>query len=147
MAYNNYYPATYNPNYGANPYYQQLVAQQQQMAQPPQIRSSVVYTNSKDEAVNCPVAPGNSVFFINTSAKECYEKTAPLSPMDPFIFKIYDLVERVASNGSANAQNSPSAEKQRKDIAYAAKEDLEAVWREIEAIKNKLTKGAENNDA
>lgn len=139
MAYN-YFPGNYNPNYGMNPYYQQVMAQQQQPAQPPQMRSSVVYTNSKDEAVNYPVAPGNSVFFINTSAKECYEKTAPLSPMDPFIFKIYDLVERVAPNGSVNAPNSPSSEKEGKDIAYATKSEIGAIWGEIEALKEKLAK-------
>ena len=139
MAYN-FFPGNYNPNYGMNPYYQQMMAQQQQQAQTPQMRSSVVYTNSKDEAFNYPVAPGNSVFFINTAAKECYEKTAPLSPMDPFSFKIYDLVERVAHNGPANAPNSTSTPNEGKDTTYATKIEIGAIWGEIEGIKEKLEK-------
>jgi len=149
MAYNNYYPATYNPNYGTNPYYQQLVAQQQQMAaqQVPVQRNGFVPIPSEQDARAYPVAPGNSIMFRDESKPYCYVKTMGYSQLDQPVFEKYRLVKEDTDNSSVNAPNSPSAEKQGKDITYAAKEDLEAVWREIEAIKERLTKGAENNDA
>ena len=89
MAYNSYFPVTYQPNYYGqpNPYYQQMQQnammqqnqqmqnaqqQSQQMQQPAIQQSGFVLVPSEQEARNYPVAPGNSITFKDENAPYCY---------------------------------------------------------------------------
>ena len=126
--YNNYYP--YNPYY-SQPY--QSMTQQTQ--QPQQIHNGgYVSVRSEDEALMYPVAPGNSVTFINELAPCIYKKTMGFSQFDKPIFEKFRVVKE-------DAQNAPISEEKQKettDIAYALKDDCEALQSEIEALKNEI---------
>jgi hypothetical protein len=88
MAYNNYFPPAYQPNYygNPNPYYQQMQQQammqqqaqqqaqqqqSQQMQQPTIQQSGFVLVQSEQEARAYPVAPGNSITFKDETAPFC----------------------------------------------------------------------------
>ena len=124
--YNNYYP--YNPYY-SQPY--QATAQQQQ--QPQQIHNGgYVSVRSEDEALMYPVAPGNSVTFINELAPYQYKKTMGFSQFDKPIFEKFRVVKE-------EAQISPvSEEKTTNDIAYAEKNDIEEIRGQIQGLKEEL---------
>lgn len=78
MAYNNYFPATYQPFY--SPYQQQPVQNlqqpQQQMMTPPTIRAEIVQVGSKAEAANFPVGAGQTQMMIAKDDSAIYIKTA-----------------------------------------------------------------------
>lgn len=125
--YNNYYP--YNPYY-SQPY--QATAQQQQ---PQQIHNGgYVSVRSEDEALMYPVAPGNSVTFINELAPYQYKKTMGFSQFDKPIFEKFRVVKE-------EAQISPISEEKEKttnDIAYAKKTDIEEIRGQIQGLKEEL---------
>ena len=137
MAYNAFFPATYQPYYGmTNPYYQQNQQTQQQTIQ----QSGFIPVQSEQEARSYPVAPGNSVTFKNEREPYCYVKTMGFNQLDRPVFEKYRLVkeddaqertESLTTNDSAEAlENTP----------YALKSDLTALWDAIEALKAKMQK-------
>lgn len=155
MAYGNYFPALYQPNYygNPNPYYQQMQnqmmqqnqqmqqAQQnqpvQQMQQPAIQQSGFVLVPSEQEARNYPVAPGNSVTFKDENAPYCYVKTMGFNQLDRPTFERYRLVKE---DGPVTPQNTPTSADSAggsKDTAYALKSDLTAIWSELDALKEK----------
>lgn len=159
MAYNSYFPATYQPNYyGAqNPYYaqqavqqpiyQQNAAQQAQQIQSQPVQQPIqqnvqqggfVRVQSENEARMYPVAPGNSVTFIDETAPYCYTKTMDMSQLDRPKFEKYRLVKEedapVSHQSGASASNGSTAQ----NVAYAQKSDLDAIWNELDALKAKL---------
>ena len=164
MAYGNYFPVTYQPNYYGqpNPYYQQMQQQQtmmqqnqqmqqaqqnqpvQQMQQPTIQQSGLVLIPSEQDARNYPVAPGNSITFKDENAPYCYVKTMGFNQLDRPTFERYRLVKE---DSPVTAHNSPtsadSAEGSSKDTSYALKSDMTAIWSEIDAIKEKLKAQAE----
>lgn len=130
MAYN-YFPATYQPY--QMPYQPQFQApqapqmpQQVQQAQPSQ--SGFVRVQNENEARMYPVAPGNSVVFVDESRPYCYTKTVDQSQLDRPKFERYRLVKE---EDTPNIQPTLIVE-------YAAKTDLEPIWNEINALKDKL---------
>jgi hypothetical protein len=157
MAYNNYYPVTYQPNYYGqpNPYYQQMQnpammqqnqqmqqAQQnqpvQQMQQPTIQQSGFVLVPSEQEARSYPVAPGNSITFKDENAPYCYVKTMGFNQLDRPTFEKYRLVKEDGPVTAQNASTSADSADGSKDTAYALKSDLNAIWSEIDAIKERL---------
>ena len=155
MAYGNYLPVTYQPNYYGqpNPYYQQMQnqammqqnqqmqqAQQQgqQMQQPAIQQSGFVLVPSEQEARNYPVAPGNSVTFKDENAPYCYVKTMGFNQLDRPTFERYRLVKEDSPVTAQNAPTSADSVEGDKNTAYALKSDLGAIWSEIDAIKEKL---------
>lgn len=155
MAYGNYFPVTYQPNYYGqpNPYYQQMQqqammqqnqqmqnAQQQgqQMQQPAIQQSGFVLVPSEQEARNYPVAPGNSVTFKDENAPYCYVKTMGFNQLDRPTFERYRLVKEDSPVTAKNAPTNADSAEGSKDTAYALKSDLGAIWSEIDAIKEKL---------
>ena len=168
MAYGNYFPVTYQPNYYGqpNPYYQQMQQQQtmmqqnqqmqqaqqnqpvQQMQQPTIQQSGLVLIPSEQDARNYPVAPGNSITFKDENAPYCYVKTMGFNQLDRPTFERYRLVKE---DSPVTAHNSPtsadSAEGSSKDTSYALKSDMTAIWSEIDAIKEKLKAQAEKKPA
>lgn len=126
MANYNYYP--YNPY--AQPY--QATSQPQQPIQPQQIHNGgYVSVRSEDEARMHPVAPGNSVTFINELAPFIYKKTMGFSQFDRPIFEIFRLVPE-------KPPTSENTDKPIKEIAYAEKSDIEALQATIEALKGDI---------
>lgn len=79
MAYNNYFPITYQPFYSQ--YSQQLPIQniaqsQQQMMTPPTIRAEIVQVGSKAEAINFPVGAGQTQMMIMRDDSAIFIKSA-----------------------------------------------------------------------
>ena len=75
-----------------------------------------------------PVAPGNSVTFIDENAPYCYTKSVDMSQLNRPTFEKYRLVKE---------EDVPSLEPTR--IAeYVEKSDLVPLWDEINAIKEKI---------
>lgn len=161
MAYGNYFPMTYQPNYYGqpNPYYQQMQQQQammqqnqqmqqaqqqgQQMQQPAIQQSGFVLVPSEQEARNYPVAPGNSVTFKDENAPYCYVKTMGFNQLDRPTFERYRLVKEDSPVTAQNVPTSADSADGDKNTAYALKSDLGAIWSEIDAIKEKLRTQAE----
>lgn len=160
MAYNNYFPPAYQPNYYGqpNPYYQQMQnqmmqqnqqmqqsqqAQSQQMQQPAIQQSGFVLVQSEQEARAYPVAPGNSITFKDESGPFCYVKTMSFNQLDRPTFERYRLVKEDAPS---EARESPTTREQpsaSKSTTYATKDDLGAIWDELDALKEKLKAQAE----
>ena len=118
MAYNPYFPVSYQPAY-----YQ---PQNQFLSQPqiqPQIQSpqqsSIIWISGEREAQMYPVAPNNAVTLWSQTEPVVYLKQADATGKPTL--KIYDLVER---NRSANTGISSSEDKA---PAYATKDELSAV--------------------
>ena len=107
MAYQNYFPVTYQP-YQQSYYqpYQQPVQMQQPVLQQPQ-QTSIIWVSGDKEAAMYPVAPNNAVTLWSQSEPVVYLKQADASGKP--VMKIYDLVERTttAQNG-AQAQDVKS---------------------------------------
>ena len=78
MAYNSYFPATYQPFY--SPYPQQPVQNLQQPAQqmmtPPTIRAEIVQVGNKTEALNFPVGAGQTQMMIMKDDSAIFIKSA-----------------------------------------------------------------------
>lgn len=145
-----YFPATYQPNfYSNNPYWQAQQMQQMQMptqqpaqmpgggqqtqAQQPAIQQSgFVLVPSEQEARAYPVAPGNSITFKDEQKPYCYVKTMGFSPLDRPVFEKYRMVKE---------DEQPAVEAsqlERQSVAYALQADLDAVKREVDAVRSEL---------
>ena len=155
MAYGNYFPAPYQPNYYGqpNPYYQQMQnqammqqnqqmqnaqQQSQQMQQPTIQQSGFVLVPSEQEARNYPVAPGNSITFKDENAPYCYVKTMGFNQLDRPTFERYRLVKEEMPPEAAGTRTSADSAEGSKDTAYALKSDLTAIWSELDALKEKV---------
>lgn len=120
MAYNPYFPVTYQPVY-QQPYYQTAPQQSYQAAPQPQNpipqaqQSGMIWVNSGIEAQAYPVAPNNAVTLWSTAEPVVYLKKADASGRPTLT--IYDLVERKEQPVS-KAEPKPD---------YATKEDLSTV--------------------
>lgn len=121
MAIFNGYPATYQ-----NPY----MIQQPQYQQPAQQNSSIIWIQGEAAAKSYLVAPNTSVALFDSERQTVYIKSADASGM-PSI-KTLDYTIREAQNAS------PVVPKE--SIAYATKDDLNAVYAKIKGIEERLTK-------
>ena len=138
MAYNNGFPINY-------PYYQQPIMPQPVMPQQPQqhqqypvVQGGFVRVMNENEARMYPVAPGNSVTFIDESAPYCYTKTVDMSQLDRPKFEKYRLVKEEDAPEAVDGPNSPSEIPQVDLSQYATKQDIEAFRADVEAIKQDI---------
>ena len=150
MAYNNYFPATYqNGNYYRmnDPYYQQIQqaqaqaqAQMQMQNQQQQTiqQSGFVLVRSEQEARAYPVAPGNSVTFKDETSPYCYVKTMGFNQLDRPTFERYRLVKEESTETAINAPITNENAGATNNTSYATKDDLNEIWSEIETLKNKI---------
>ena len=139
MAYNSFYPATYQPYF--NGYQQPQILQnpqqlnQQQAQQQQQIQNGgFIPVPSEDYARNYPVAPGNSVTFKDEKQPYVYTKTMGFSSLDRPVFEKFRLVKEE----EYLPENAPKTDDKKQDIdmsAYALKTDLAAILAEIDVIK------------
>ena len=112
MAYNNYFPATYQPMY--------YPMQQAQQTQQP---TSLIWVGGLTEAQAYPVAPNNAVALWDSASPAIYLKQCDASGR-PTI-KVYDIVERVGDKPDKNTE-------------YATKSELALFRNAIEAFKGEL---------
>ena len=140
MAFNNGYPATYQPMYYPmmqpvpQPMPTPQATPQSTQQQYPVIQSGFVRVMNENEARMYPVAPGNSVTFINENSPYCYTKTVNTAQLDRPIFEKYRLVKEEDAQGAEGPEKP--AEAPMPDLSqYAAKADLEAFRAEIEALR------------
>lgn len=76
MAYNNYFPATYQSFYPQYPQQPPMQQPQQQTMTPPTIRAEIVQVGSKTEAANFPVGAGQTQMMIMKDDSAIYIKSA-----------------------------------------------------------------------
>ena len=152
MAYNNFYQhpyQVYNPYQQFQPNFQQqqqvpnnIQPSFQQSQQAQQIQNGgFVSVHNENEARNYPIAPGNSVTFKDENAPYVYTKTQGFSQLDRPVFEKYRLVKEEEYQPQQVAQNAPASAKkteQASNIDYAKKDEITALWSEIEALKSKL---------
>lgn len=155
MAYNNGFPVTYpqmyyQPQYNPQPMQvmpQQPMTQQMQpqAATQPQLQlqqsyqqNGFVRVRDENEARMYPVAPGNSITFVNENAPYCYTKTVNMGQLDRPIFEKYRLVREDDGPAQPETAHKP-AEAPPIDLSkYALASDLESFRAEIETIKSDL---------
>lgn len=130
------------PNY--NPmYYQQQLQNMQQMnnsqqnvQSSPQIQNGgFVMVKDINEAMNYPVAPGNSVTFKNENLPYIYTKTLGFSQLDNPIFEKFRLVkevdEQIEEVVDTTENNVPFVE-------YVTKEEADNLRNEINVLKEEI---------
>ena len=116
-----YYPNYYQPT--------QIMPAQNS----PSSRNDFIVVRSEDEARSYPVAFGNTVTFKDENEPYIYTKTMGMSQMDRPVFEKYKLVKETAPV----APQTASASKSDNEVVEKLKSEIDAIWREIEAIKNK----------
>ena len=143
----NYYPPYYQPVYQQPQMPQQ--AQYSQQSQPSnqmpiqnqnqQIQNGgLVSVHNVEEAKNYPVMYGTSVMFKDESQPNViYTKTMGFNQLDRPTFEKYRLVKEDSQNIDENTPKIEDNAKDGNDTKYALKSDLDAIWSEIEALKEK----------
>ena len=147
MAYNNYFPATYQPfqyqQYQQYPQYQNFQQMPQQYQnnmqpqQPQQIQNGgFISVHNIQEAINYPVAPGNSVTFKDENSPYIYVKTKGFSQLEEPIFKKFRLIEE---NDTQPQESTTTVTEQAVNYADFAKQtEITALWSEIEMLKKQI---------
>ena len=100
-----------------NPYLP-MYQQYQQMLQQPQMSNAGNFVSVPNEtaARNYPIAPGNSVTFIDENNPYCYTKTMGLNQLDRPIFKRYRLVEEQDTPQNVQSTSQTSEQAQGKQV-------------------------------
>lgn len=124
MAYNSYYPASYQySNFMTQP--QQFQPQTQPQTQT--ISNSLIWVQGEAGAKSYLVAPNQTVTLWDTESQTIYVKSADASGMPSM--KVLDYTMREES--SHTTKIPPQS-------GFATKDDLDYLKEEIEAIKAKL---------
>lgn len=118
MAYNYNFPIGYQNYY---PQYQQGYVQQPQTQ-----NNGFIRVQNENEARMYPVAPGNSLIFIDENSPFCYTKTVDTSQLDRPKFEKYRLVKE------EHEEQYPSTN------LYVSSDDFELLKKEVEKIKEDL---------
>jgi len=135
MAYN-YFPQYYNSPYLQPPVMPGQAQQAPQVtpqAQNPARNSDFVLVRSEDEARNYPVAFGNTVTFKHENEPYMYTKTMGMSQLDRPVFERYKLVKETAQD----APQTHEKEQGDKVVMEKLQGEIDALWREIDALKKK----------
>ena len=127
MPYNNGFPMNYQ-------YFQQPTQYQPQHYS----QGGFVRVRSENEARMYPVAPGNSVTFIDENAPYCYCKTVDMSQLDRPKFEKYRLVKEEDAPQPVEAPQMP-AETPTVDLSnFVTKQDFDAIKQDFDAIKQDI---------
>ena len=118
MAYNNYFPAGYQP---AQIVYPQTQAQQTQQ------NNGRIYVQGEESAKSYLVAPNQSVELWDTESQTIYLKSADASGMPSM--RILDYTYR---------ESMPKSKETLDMGAFATKEDVDYLKEELKALKSKL---------
>lgn len=132
-----YYP-NYQPYQYQSPMPDHLMQLRQQQYQPPQQQSNngIIWVQGEEGAKAYMVAPGNSVFLMDSEASVFYIKSSDASGM-PMPLRIFDYTERTAARTPAQ----PSAAS---DEEYVTRQEFNA----LAARLDEITRGKEepNNE-
>ena len=138
MAYPNYY---YPVNY---PQFQPQMNLQPTPMSGANQSAQFVRVRSEHEARMWPVAPGNSVTFIDENAPYCYTKTVDMSQLDRPRFERYRLVKEESAPEPTQAPVPPvggSVMQDHRVEEYALRSDLEGLQRQVEKLERRLNDG------
>ena len=117
------------------PPYQQY-QQMMQYSQPTQSAGNFVSVSNEMMARNYPIAPGNSVTFIDDNSPYCQNKTMGLNQLDSPVFKRYRLVEEPDAPQNAQSVPQPSEQMQPKQvISDEVKADIDTLRSLYEELK------------
>lgn len=119
MAYNNYFPAGYQPYYQNNSY--------PQMNAPQPAQNGIIWVQGEAAAKSYPVAPNTSVALWDSEANVIYIKSADGSGMPSM--KIVDYTMR--DTNARRAEMSPQND-------FVTKDDLLPIRKDIDALKAKI---------
>lgn len=121
------------PNYNQMYLQQMQNIQSQQSQQTPQIQNGgFVMVKDINEAMNYPVAPGNSVTFKNESQPYIYTKTLGFSQLDQPIFEVFKL-EKVE-----NEDNSTTVVEEIPVVEYLPLEDADKIRKQIGEMQSEI---------
>lgn len=128
---------------GYNPmYYQQLQNMQQPQQntqQTTQIQNGgFVMVKDISEALNYPVAPGNSVTFKNENQPYIYTKTLGFSQLDQPVFETFKLVKEERTEAPITASEDVVAQFLTLDEGNALRAELDALKAELIELKHEL---------
>lgn len=138
MAYNNYFPVTYNPVGYQYPYNQQMIPQQPQMSYTaPQNQQSngIVWVQGEAAAKAYPVAPGSNALLMDSEGECFYIKSTDASGM-PLPLRTFEYHEVINSQQSIPQASSEGPRINPDD--YIKKSEYEDLKKEIEELKTKL---------
>lgn len=107
--------------------------QMQQFQMPQNTNAGFISVRNETEARNYPVALGNSVTFKDETAPYVYTKTMGFSQLETPSFEKYRLVKEEPQTTQIGSLNDTA------DNLYS-KEDLDAIWAEIDALKAEVFK-------
>lgn len=113
----------------------------QQSIQPQIQNGGFISVRNEQEARNYPIAPGNSVTFKDENMPYVYVKTMGFSQLDRPNFEKFRLVKEEEIQAQQTAQNPPVSNEntqQTNNVDYAKKDEITALWSEIDALKSKL---------
>ena len=131
-------PNYYNQYPYPTGYYQPQQPQQQTV---PQIQNGgFISVRNESEARSYPVAHGNSVTFKDETAPYVYTKTMGSSQLDRPIFEKFRLVKEEVAEASEMPQKENNAPQVDISTINELKGEIEAIWSEIEGIKNDRNK-------
>ena len=111
--------------------------------------SGAIRVRNEQEARNYPVAPGNSVLFIDEMQPRLYAKTMPFSPNETPLFEVFRLVREenpktqspIPSPDATSPANADA--RAREDggaVQFVTRKDFDALRAEIEQIENYIKK-------
>ena len=130
MAYNNYFPQGYYPNYYGN---QQMPPQGSQMASNAQQSSGsgIIWVQGENAAKAYPVASGQSVLLMDSEDSVMYIKSTDQSGM-PQPLRVFEYKEKTGHQNASVIASKPSED-------YVSRKEFEAfreaIRREIKGIK------------
>lgn len=126
MAYNPYFPPTYQPNW--NLYPQTYQPPQQPQTQQNQATSGIIWVSGINEAQMFPVAPNNAVALWEQNGKVIHLKSADATGKPTL--KTFDLVERTQGGSDPVPED--------KTLDYVSKEELGKISSVLETIRSDL---------
>lgn len=122
------------------PQYSNYQMQQPQQSQPQmqmQIQNGgFVSVRNETEARNYPIAIGTSITFKDENSPYVYTKTMGFSQLESPRFDKYRLVKEEVAEAHREPQNDVSDEKPILNTIDGIKAEIEALWKEIDGIKN-----------
>ena len=148
MAYNNYFPVTYQPMYSQQ--YQQPYSTQIQPSQAPvapQNNNSIQWVQGEAGAKAYPLPPNSNALLMDAECECFYIKSVDASGM-PLPLRVFEYKEVLANNETIDMTHSHD-EKPAEE--YATKQELDDIKRMLEEIKSNQTnqqkrdKGDRNN--
>ena len=121
MAYNNYYPAGYQPAY-----YPQM-QQPQMQTQPQPTNTDIKWVQGEAAAKSYPVAPNTSVTLWDQESQTIYIKSADMSGMQSIRILDYTFRDSAPQGKAVLAQSE-----------FAKQSDVDYLREEIEALRAKF---------